>query len=207
MIKAKHHWFIYPFLVEYGWLRLKMHFSKIKMRGPSVDKEKPLLIIANHFSWWDGFFISSLNKKKFKKKFHIMMEEKQLVENRILNYGGVFSIKKNSKQVIESLSYTLELLKDPGNMVALFPQGQFESSCQHPLHFENGLNWILKKLPQQVEMIFLANQVEYFDSAKPNLFIHFETYNYSGKTLTDIEKDYNRFYANCSAKNLTLQNN
>ena len=207
MIKAKHHWFLYPFLVEYGWFRMKMHFNNINFIGDYQKTEKPLFIIANHFSWWDGFFISSLNKKRFRKKFHIMMEEKQLVENRILNYGGVYSIKKNSKEVLESLHYTTELLKDPGNMVALFPQGQFESSYQHPLHFEKGLHWLLKKIPQRVQMIFLANQVEYFDSVKPNLFVYFEQYDFTGKTLNDIETDYNQFYKRCFNNNLNLIKN
>lgn len=136
-----------------------------------------------------------------------MMEEKQLAENNFLNKGGVFSIRKNSKDVIHSLQYALGLLKNTENMVALFPQARFESNYQQPLHFEKGLSWILKKLRGKVQMIFVANQVEYFESAKPLLFIHFEEYNYSGKTFSDIEKDYNLFFERCYRKNPTLKNN
>ncbi|SHI44667.1 Acyltransferase [Tangfeifania diversioriginum] len=207
MIKAKHHWFLSPFLVWYGWMRIKMHFNKIRINGNLKNKKRPLLIIANHFSWWDGFFIASLNKKQFGKKFHILMEEKQLVENKILNQGGVFSLRKNSKDVVRSLQYSVELLKDPGNMVALFPQGQFESKYQHPLHFEKGLDWILKKLPNKVEMVFIVNLTEYFDSVKPNLYIYYKTYDYERKTLAGIEKDYNDFYEECFKKNITFKDN
>lgn len=206
MKKAKHHWFLYPFLQWYGRTRMKMHFSKIRMIGDIEKKELPVLLIANHFSWWDGFFIASLNQQKIGKRFHIMMEEKQLSENRFLNYGGVYSVRKQSKDVMESLKYTLELLTDSGNLVALFPQGKFESKYRHPLHFEKGLGWILKKLGSEVQFIFMANQVEYFDSVKPLLFMHFEEYDYSGKTVDEIEKEYNQFYERCFSKNLNLKN-
>lgn len=205
MKKAQHHWFLYPFLQWYGWTRMKMHFHKIRMIGELERKELPVLLIANHFSWWDGFFISSFNQQKIGKRFHIMMEEKQLSENRFLNYGGVYSIRKNSRVVMESLQYTLELLRDKKNMVALFPQGKFESKYQHPLHFEKGLGWIMKKLPGEVQFIFMANQVEYFDSVNPQLFMHFGEYNYSGKTIDEIEEDYNQFHKECFNKNLTLK--
>lgn len=205
MKKAKHHWFLYPFLQWYGWTRMKMHFHKIRMIGEIEKKDLPVLIIANHFSWWDGFFISSFNRQKLGKHFHIMMDEKQLAENRILNFGGVFSIRKYSKDVLKSLRYSLEILENSHNLVALFPQGKFESKYQYPLHFENGLDWILKKLNGEVQFIFMANQVEYFDSVQPLLFMHFEEYDYSGKTILEIEKDYNRFYESCYQKNLTLK--
>jgi 1-acyl-sn-glycerol-3-phosphate acyltransferase len=206
MIKAKHHWFLYPFLVWLGWVRMNIHFNQINMIGRLGKTHLPLLIIANHFSWWDGFFISSLNKKKFKKKLHIMMEEKQLVENILLNKGGVYSLKKNSKDVIKSLKYTVGLLKQNENMVALFPQGKFESIYQHPLHFEKGLDWILRKTPNEIQMVFVANQVEYFESVKPNLFSYFEEYSHEGKTIADIEKDYNRFFEHCHKRNRTKKN-
>lgn len=205
MRKAKHHWFLYPFLQWYGRTRMKMHFSKIRMIGEIEKKEMPVLLIANHFSWWDGFFISSFNQQKLGKRFHIMMEEKQLSENWFLNYGGVYSVRKQSKDVMESLHYTLELLNNSDNLVALFPQGKFESKYQHPLHFEKGLDWILKKLGSEVQFIFMANQTEYFDSVKPMLFMHFEEYEYSGKTPEEIARDYNSFYKRRFNKNLTLK--
>lgn len=205
MIKAKHHWFIYPFLLWYGQTRIKIHFNKIKMEGKQIDNDLPLLIIANHFSWWDGFFIALLNQKKFQKKFHIMMEKKQLDQNPILKGGGIFSVTKKSREAVETLRYSTELLKHSENMVALFPQGKFESAYQHPLHFEKGVEWIIKKAENRIRLVFVANQVEYFDTVKPNLFIHFEEYTPGEKNIGQIEKDYNDFFEKCYKKNETLK--
>ncbi len=207
MIKAKHHWFLYPFFAWYGWMRIKRHFKKIHIEGDIPDLNLPLLVVANHFSWWDGFFILSLNRKRFHKKFHVMMLEEQLRKYWFFSHTGAFSVKKNSKSVIESLNYAVELLQNPENMLTYFPQGQFESMYQQPLPFENGLSWILKNLKNDLQVIFVVNQVEYFESPKPQLFIYFEKYDYAGKSSEQIKLDYNDFFVACYRKNTIMKDN
>jgi len=206
MIKGRHHWFLYPFFVWFGWMRMKRHFKKICMNGPSINTGLPVLILANHFSWWDGFFIASLNRKMFQKKFHVMMLEDQLKKNWFFQHTGAFSVRKNSKSMIESLNYAAELLQNPENLVTYFPQGRFESIHQEKLHFEKGVEWLLKNLKNEVQVIFAANQADYFESAKPRLFMHFESYDYRGKNLQEIENDYNTFYHTSARKNIQLKN-
>ncbi|MBW6535609.1 MAG: lysophospholipid acyltransferase family protein [Mariniphaga sp.] len=205
MIKGRHHWFLYPFFVWYGWMRMKQHFKKIHMPGTVPETRLPILLISNHFSWWDGFFIASLNQKKFHKKFHVMMLEDQLKKNWFFQHTGAFSVRKNSKSSIESLTYATELLQNPGNLITYFPQGQFESINQGKLHFEKGVEWLLKNLKNEIQLIFVANQVDYFESAKPHLFMHFETYDYRGKNLREMEDDYNTFYHSNALKNIWLK--
>jgi 1-acyl-sn-glycerol-3-phosphate acyltransferase len=186
-------------------MRMKRHFKKIHIAGTVSETELPVLIISNHFSWWDGFFIASLNRKKFHKKFHVMMLEDQLKKNWFFQYTGAFSVRKNSKSIIESLTYAVELLQNPGNLITYFPQGQFESINQKKLHFEKGVEWLLKNLKKEVQVIFVANQVDYFESVKPQLFMHFEIYDYRGKNLREIEDDYNTFYHSSALKNIQLK--
>jgi 1-acyl-sn-glycerol-3-phosphate acyltransferase len=205
MIKGSHHWFLYPFFLCYCWMRMKRHFKKIHLSGTVSETGLPVLVIANHFSWWDGFFIASLNRKKFRKKFYVMMLEEQLKKNWFFQHTGAFSVRKNSKGIIQSLTYASELLQNPDNLVTYFPQGQFESINQEKLHFEKGVEWLLKNLKKDVRVIFVANQVDYFESAKPYLFMHFETYDYKGKNLQEIEADFNAFYRTSSLKNIKLK--
>lgn len=134
-----------------------------------------------------------------------MMLEDQLKKNWFFQYTGAFSVRKNSKSIIESLTYATELLQNPGNLITYFPQGQFESVNQEKLHFEKGVEWLLKNLKNEVQVIFVANQVDYFESAKPHLFMHFETYDYRGKNLREIEDDYNAFYHSSALKNIQLK--
>jgi 1-acyl-sn-glycerol-3-phosphate acyltransferase len=207
MIKAEHHWFLYPFFEMYGEIRLNLHFKRIFIEGKFNDRGLPLLVIPNHFSWWDGFLISSLNRKVFHKKFHVMMLEEQLKKNIFLRKTGAFSIKRSHEGIKESMLYTIGLLQNPENMVAFFPQGQFESSHQEHLHFKKGLTWILKNLKTEIQIIFVANLTEYFEYHKPRLFICFKEYFYIEQEDRDIEQDYNNFYKKCIKKISTDINN
>ena len=205
MIKARHHWFLYPFFVWYGRMRMKLHFKKVHYIGEITQPKASVLLISNHFSWWDGFIIAAVNQKKWGKKFHVMMLEEQLKKHWFFGHTGAFSVRKNSKTIIESLKYTVELLENTQNLVTIFPQGEIESAYQKPFHFENGLNWILRNVKSPVQVIFMANQVEYFDSPKPQLFVHFSAYDATGKTKHEITDDYHSFFTECYHKNLDLK--
>jgi 1-acyl-sn-glycerol-3-phosphate acyltransferase len=200
MIKAKHHWFLYPFFEWYGCKEMKHCFSDILIEGDFHDRGLPLLLIPNHFSWWDGFFASSLNQKVFHRKYHVMMQEKQLKKYLFFSRTGAFSISSNPKKIMESMNYAIELLKHPKNMVTFFPQGHFESVYQQPLHFKKGIVKLLKSLKNEIHVIFVANLIEYFESSKPKLFTYYKEYFYSEISHYVIEKDYNNFY-NDSIKN------
>lgn len=194
MIKARHHPFLYPFFEWYGLLMMKLHFKSVKIIGNYRKNDLPVLIISNHFSWWDGFFISALNMKKIHKKFHVMMLEEQLAKHWFFSYTGAYSIRKNSKKCFESLNYTLKLLEKSENLVTVFPQGKFESVYRQTLHFERGIEWLLKHLTNEIQVIFTANLIRYSDFPKPELYIYFKEYQYYNKVITDIQNDYNDFY-------------
>ena len=206
MINTRHHWFLFSFFEWYARIRIRCHFRSVHMIGELPNAHRPLLVIANHFSWWDGFFISWLNRRKFHKKFHLMMLEEQLNKNWFFRYTGVFPIRKNSKSALRSLDYATELLRSPENMVVFFPQGKFESMYEQPLHFEKGLEWLIKNLKNEIRMVFVANQTEYFDSPAPRLFMHYKTYDYRGKRYREIEKDYQTFFAASYRENLKIIN-
>src|SRR4029078_9939760 len=86
-----------------------------------------ILILSNHFSWWDAFFMVYLNIRLFKKRYHVMMLEEQLKKFRFFSHGGVYSVKKKSRDMIESLDFTCHLLENKKNLVQLFPQGDIQS--------------------------------------------------------------------------------
>ena len=79
-------------------------------------QNKAILLIPNHFSWWDGFFYYFINLKFFRKRFHVMMLEKELSKRPIFKYIGAFSVEQKSETVQETLSYTSDLLKNPNNI-------------------------------------------------------------------------------------------
>lgn len=205
MIKANRTYFGVRFFDLYTKIQLKRYFRKVSVNGDFEDNGKPVLVIANHFSWWDGFIQLWLNKKVFKRKFHVIMLEEQLRKFMILNKAGAFSIKKNSRDIVESLAYTTDLLKQNENMLLIFPQGEIQTLYTHDFVFEKGVEYILKKLDGEVQVVFNVNLIDYFSFKKPSLNIYFRHYILADKIdIKTIQQDFTYFAHQC-IKNQTDQ--
>ncbi len=194
MIKAKH----VPFWVwlsrVYTSLQIKSHFLEVKYDCEDFDKSKPILLIANHFSWWDGMVANYLTHTFFKKKFFVMMLEEQLKTRMTLSKAGMFSVKKGTRDIIHAINYGAEILTDQNHLLLMYPQGKIESLYHYPVKFESGLVKIIGKLQQPVELVFLTVLIEYFSFRKPTLFIFIKTHPFKKDyTIEEIEHAYNDF--------------
>ena len=199
MIKARHTRTGVWFFRKYSGFFLGRNFKSITIEGDYIDSNKSFLVISNHFSWWDGFIQLVLNEKVFKKVFHVMMLEEQLKLFMILNKAGAFSIKKQTRDIIESLGYCTELLENNRNLVLIFPQGEIQSLYTQTFVFEKGLNLLLKN--ENASLIFNVNLVDYFSDKKPHLTIYYKEYVYDkNTTLRDIENSFNSFASDCRIK-------
>ena len=183
------------------------HFAKISyLNNPSIDPDKACLVLMNHYSFNDGAILHRLNRQILKKQFRVMVVEDQLKAFIPLRYVGCFSVKKASREVIESLSYAAELLADPGNMLGIYPQGEVYSQHLECIHFENGLSVILKKSSGKTfQVIFGVTLLDYLDSFKPHARVYLQEYN-GERDLSEMELAYNIFFAECKAKQRELHN-
>jgi 1-acyl-sn-glycerol-3-phosphate acyltransferase len=204
MIKAKHHRVIYPFFKNYGAWKIKKHFNDVFIIGEYVEKNKPLLIISNHMSWWDGFWLNFLNSKLFKRRFYFMMLEEQLNKHWYFKYTGGFPVKKGSRSIIQTLDYIAELLSDHRNMVFIFPQGEIQSLYTRHFKFEKGTEFILKKT-ENIQAIFVATLIDYFSNPKPSLFMYLMEYDSKHAEIHQIESAYNLFFQQCIEENTNLK--
>lgn len=171
MIKAGHHWFYESFFNWYTYFMLRKHFDGVEIDGEWKVSGEAALVIGNHFSWWDGFIALYLNRLLLKKKFHIMMLEKQLKSRMFLNKLGAFSIKPGTRSVLSSIEYTGELLQEKQNTVVMYPQGKFSSMSSPSFYFGSGVIKIMEQNPQ-AEILFYVALVDYFDKPKPGLYLY-----------------------------------
>lgn len=194
MIRAKHHFIIYPFFELYSLVKIKLNFSEVHILGELNPSNKALLIIANHISWWDGFWIVYLNLKKLHRRFHFMMLREQLEKNWYFKYAGGYSVEKKSRSIIESLDYTAGLLNNPRNMVLIFPQGEIKSMHGQEMVFEKGIQRIMEKTSGEIQIVFVANLIDYFSAPKPGIYMHIESYSGNLFDKNTLESEYNVFY-------------
>ncbi|MFP4288559.1 MAG: 1-acyl-sn-glycerol-3-phosphate acyltransferase [Bacteroidales bacterium] len=195
MIQANHtSWFqnLFDIYLRYSF---KRHFHTIQIEGNIRDKGLPMLLIANHISWWDGFWLLHTNKKKFHRKFHVMMLEEQLKKNRFLSRLGAFSIKRKTRSALDSIHYARQILTSTSNLLLLFPQGEIQSQYKFPFVFEQGWQKILKDIHHPIQIVMVCNVIDYFSHQKPTLFQYLYSPDQNTElTCATIEKMYNNFY-------------
>ncbi|MFA5217666.1 MAG: 1-acyl-sn-glycerol-3-phosphate acyltransferase [Bacteroidales bacterium] len=204
MIPARHIFFLVDFFRYYIDFRIKEHFSRVVIHPPVPElTDKPLLIIGNHFSWWDGFFTLWLNNHLFHRRCYAMMLEEQLRKNRILNFIGAYSINPGSRDAIASIRYSRDILlkgTDPSMppakrpLLLMFPQGSIQSMHARYHHFKGGLEHIVNDLEGQITVLMTIALTDYFSKPKPELHLYLKEYPFNKKLdIKDLEIVFNQF--------------
>ncbi len=198
MIKAKPtRWAKFIFHI-YVMRLMKRHFHTFHLFGdlPQPDPNLPMLLIPNHSTWWDGFFVYLLNEEILKREIYLMMLDSQLSKYKFFARVGAYGIEPgDKKKVLKSLAYTVELMQKLNTMVCIFPQGELFPWGKRPLNFKKGIELIIKKYSQPVNILPLAMRTEYIGEQRAEVFFLFgknyivNTQNFHGSNwLEEIEE-------------------
>ncbi len=205
MIKDKPNRIVKWFATQVAERWIIRHFARVKFIGePVADPGRSCMLLMNHFSFNDGAIMHRICRKILKKDFKVMVVEAQLKAFPGLRNIGCFSVDKKSRNMIESLNYAAGLLDRPATMLGIYPQGEVYSMHLNRVHFESGLNYILKKaqlVPYQV--FFGVTLLDYLDSFKPVARVYLMEYN-GERRAEKMEEAYNAFYAACKLKQQQL---
>ncbi len=184
-------------LFQFYMLRLlKKSFYSFYTFGeiPKPQNNLPTILLPNHSTWWDGFFVYLLNHCFFKRRTYLMMLEEHLSKHKFFSKIGVFSINPNNpKSTIKTLNYTAELLKNQKNgvpQICIFPQGELLAWGTRPLQIKKGIEVILKKYKSDVNLILVGIKVESIREQLPEVFFNFSgssTVNYENFSFADFE--------------------
>lgn len=202
MLAAKHQkwadWIFHHYLNSL----FRQHFYAIHLFTPVPDFQPhiPILLLPNHSSWWDGFFVYLLNKKCLHRKAYLMMLEEQLKQNRFFRFLGVYSIRSNSiKHIKQSLQYTIDLLNgnNKAPMVCFFPQGELQPWHIKPIRLKRGLVYILDRIEREIQLCFLSMRIESLKEQRPEVFLQFSPIHpiqsHNQFALPELESQFNAF--------------
>jgi 1-acyl-sn-glycerol-3-phosphate acyltransferase len=173
MIPQRSNSLIKKLFAPYLAYRLRKTFDVLKHDEVEIMPGHSILLLCNHFSWWDGFFAGHLTQTYLHRDFHIMMQEDHLKKRMFFNRVGGFSINQKSKEVVISLQYAAQLLDDPKNLITVFPQGELMSNHTEEVNIERGIDYIVKKIKGDCQIIYYSAFIEYFESLKPSVYFHF----------------------------------
>ncbi|MEM9445300.1 MAG: lysophospholipid acyltransferase family protein [Verrucomicrobiota bacterium] len=174
MITAKHHWLADALIYRYLIGLCRKRFHSVKVKGLDhldlLDPMTPVIAIANHTNWWDGFMAYFLSKKMKDHQIHLMMEHKQMQHYSIFRHIGAFSVELDSKiKSAKSLHYAVRVLQKPSSLMWIFPQGSMVSP-HAPLKFKPGLDFLIKKTPQ-VQLMTIAFRYEFLREDRPQALV------------------------------------
>ena len=202
MIRANHNKYWVKFSKFYTKTLIGFFFGKVKYIGEYEDKGLPILMISNHFSFYDGFIQILLNRKVFKRRFHFMMLEKELRKTMMLAKIGACSISKGKRSSLASLDYAVELLQNKENLFLFFPQGKIKSIYTREFTFEKGLlSHILENAKNDFQLVFNINLISYGAKLRPDICSYYETQIINADThAEDVEKAFNSFAKACFTK-------
>ncbi len=127
-----------------------------------------------------------------------MMQEEQVKKYWFMSRCGAYSVKKNTRDVVYSLKYSREVLKNPANLVCLFPQGEIESQHAKKVHFQKGAEWLLHNLGDSVHVFFCVALTDYHSSPKPLIRLYVKEFR--DIDASKLEPAYNLFRNECIKK-------
>jgi 1-acyl-sn-glycerol-3-phosphate acyltransferase len=199
MIKADHKIWAEAIFYPYVIYILKKSFSNFYLVNdfPSISSDRSLIITPNHISWWDGFFIYYLMKKRLDRKMYLMMLESSLEKFWFFQKIGAFSINpSNSKSIIESFRYSRELLGNENNFLVTYPQGEIEPFEKRPLNLRGGVRAIIKPVQESVDILPIGFKIEYQNKRNPAIFCRFGSLISGDRLADDFDIFAELFYEN-----------
>ncbi|MCJ8208778.1 lysophospholipid acyltransferase family protein [Mucilaginibacter sp. RS28] len=196
MIYPKKNRFILWFMEKYTDFALQQTFRQISYNHPELLPGKSVLLLANHFSYWDGLLLHHINKQVFKKNFHVMILEETAQKEVFLKYAGAFTVNKNSRDVIKSLDYAAALLSNPDNLVLIFPQGALHSNFVDEVAFEKGVFKIMERAQDSFQLLFAVTFIEYFQYKKPSAFVNLASAAEKFADIAALKNAFQKHYEN-----------
>lgn len=196
MVLPKKNPIIHWILHHYVQWSLGRHFHQLRSDPIGIDKNKSVLLVANHFSYWDALILYTICFKFLKKNFHVMVRQDTTPQLKYLRFGGAFSISKKSRDMLGSLHFAAELLDDPKNLVLIFPQGKLYSNFVNEINFEKGLTKVMDAANGKFQLVFAATFIQYLKHKKPTAMVYLKNQDYEKKSLEDLKNAYQMHYQN-----------
>ncbi|SHI53655.1 1-acyl-sn-glycerol-3-phosphate acyltransferase [Roseomonas rosea] len=128
-------------LVFSRFFRRHMGALRVPPWGIPQDPEgRPLIVLANHPSWWDGVAFMLLPVAFFpRRQVFIPMEAAALAKYRFMRRLGVFGIEPGPRGAVAFLRTAKEVVAAPGAMLWMNAPGRFQDVRERPVAIAPGV--------------------------------------------------------------------
>jgi 1-acyl-sn-glycerol-3-phosphate acyltransferase len=162
-----------------GYFRRNFHAVRISAAERLADLDGPLIIYANHSSWWDPMVSIFLAHTKLSGRQHYApMDAQALDRYPILKRLGIFPVQLNTLRGAAQFLRVGELILQKGGVLWVTPQGRFVDNRQRPLEFKPGLATLVRRLVEHsgsCTLIPLAIEYPFWNERLPEALLHVGT--------------------------------
>jgi len=129
--------------------RLFIRGTRVGGRWPAAPDGVPLLLVANHVSWWDGFLLREIQREvRRHAAFHTVVVEHQIAAHPMLGRLGGVPVDPSTPASVLRMLRTLRSLRahDPDTVFSYFPQGRIWPTSRRPLELRRGIEAVTRVL-------------------------------------------------------------
>ncbi len=161
----------------------RRHFHAVRISGAArfaglIDVPEPLIVYANHGSWWDPMVAFFLADRLMPGRRHFApMDADALERYGILKRVGIFPVEMKTGRGGVQFLRTSEAIARNGGVLWITPQGKFVDGRVRPLEFMPGLATLAVRIAEKVgacRVLPLAIEYTYWDERLPECLLHFE---------------------------------
>lgn len=165
-------------------------FHSVRLRGAHQISSVagPLILYANHSSWWDPMIAYLLASKLLRHREHYApMDATALKRYGLLRRLGVFPVEMRTPRGAAQFLRTGGAILRSGAVLWVTPQGQFADARDRPLVFKPGLAALAARLGQ-CTLVPLAIEYTFWDERQPEALLLFgDPIHVSGKSAQALE--------------------
>jgi 1-acyl-sn-glycerol-3-phosphate acyltransferase len=129
------------------YMRRHFHCVRVANAGRIPPQAQPLILFANHASWWDPLTAMLLAQTILPEREHYApMDATALAHYGIFRPMGFFPVDNNSPRgAVQLLQAGAEVLSRPGSVLWITPESQFQDVRKRPIAFRPGLGALMSR--------------------------------------------------------------
>ncbi len=152
---------------------LRRSFHAVRLSGTLPFEPGPLVIFANHPSWWDGEIFAWLSATAFNGwRAFAPIDAAMLERYRFFRKLGAFGVTRGHAGASIFLDVAEAVLARDDGLLLVNAEGRFRDVRDRPLQVAPGLTHLAKLAPD-ARFVPLAIEYAFWDERRPNLFLRF----------------------------------
>ena len=160
-----------------GYFRRNFHGVRVRGAEQFTTDTGPMIVYANHSSWWDPMVLILLAARLMPQRRHYApMDAQALKRYKVLSYLGIFGVELESARGAVQFLRTGAAALASGGVMWITPQGKFVDGRVRPLTFKPGLAGLAARAAAEngsCTVLPLAIEYTFWDERTPECLLQF----------------------------------